>query len=184
MWTILSIYHTTLTSFSFYCSGSLPREPIPLSVTGRLPASADLEAYALDQWEVRMTKLNSECFYHASFPPFFYIVISLPLSKPILRVTLRRLPVFISLIEGLYIYFLFSLVIVLLVAIDQFISSWKRDEFQLLHDEDISAWPSEFKVPSGHLVLTVRLISSKLATVKCVFLWISDWQIVVTLYFF
>jgi len=128
--------------------------------------------------------LTQSVFTTPPFHLFFYIAISLPLSKPILRVTLRRLPVFISLSEGLYIYFLFSLVIVLLVAIDQFISSWKRDEFQLLHDEDISAWPSEFKVPSGHLVLTVRLISSKLATVKCVFLWISDWQIVVTLYFF
>ncbi|CAL4918872.1 unnamed protein product [Urochloa decumbens] len=33
--------------------GSLPREPVPLSVTGRFPASADLEAYALDQWELK-----------------------------------------------------------------------------------------------------------------------------------
>ncbi|PUZ59097.1 hypothetical protein GQ55_4G013100 [Panicum hallii var. hallii] len=37
--------------------GSLPREPIPLSVTGRLPASADLEAYALDQWECFLLQL-------------------------------------------------------------------------------------------------------------------------------
>ncbi|CAL4927159.1 unnamed protein product [Urochloa decumbens] len=37
--------------------GSLPREPVPLSVTGRLPASADLEAYALDQWECFLLQL-------------------------------------------------------------------------------------------------------------------------------
>lgn len=49
----------------------------------------------------------------------------------------------------------------LLVAIDQFISNRKRDKFQLLHDEDISAWPSEFKVPYNYLVLTVGLISYK-----------------------
>ncbi|OEL16857.1 RNA polymerase II transcription factor B subunit 2 [Dichanthelium oligosanthes] len=108
--------------------GSLPREPIPLSVTGRLPTSADLEAYALDQWEVRMTKLNSEfrAFGSVYFP-------------------YRRL---------IHIFSIFCGKIVLLVAIDQFISSRKRDKFQLLHDEDISAWSSEFKVPSSYLVVT------------------------------
>ncbi|CAD6261707.1 unnamed protein product [Miscanthus lutarioriparius] len=38
-------------------SGSLPREPLPLSVTGRLPTPADLEAYALDQWECFLLQL-------------------------------------------------------------------------------------------------------------------------------
>ncbi|PWZ37555.1 hypothetical protein Zm00014a_043221 [Zea mays] len=37
--------------------GSLPREPLPLSVTGRLPTPADLEAYALDQWECFLLQL-------------------------------------------------------------------------------------------------------------------------------
>jgi len=61
--------------FYFYCSGSLPREPLPLSVTGRLPTPADLEAYALDQWEVRMPKLNSERVYHAClFFTFLYSI--------------------------------------------------------------------------------------------------------------
>ncbi|EEE61913.1 hypothetical protein OsJ_16644 [Oryza sativa Japonica Group] len=36
--------------------GSLPREPIPSSVTARLPTLAELESFALEQWEVRMTK--------------------------------------------------------------------------------------------------------------------------------
>ncbi|KAF8730710.1 hypothetical protein HU200_016570 [Digitaria exilis] len=49
-------------SYNFYCSGCLPREPIPLSITGRLPSSPDLETYALDQWEVRRTDLKSEHF--------------------------------------------------------------------------------------------------------------------------
>ncbi|CAD6259034.1 unnamed protein product [Miscanthus lutarioriparius] len=37
--------------------GSLPREPLPLSVTGRLPTPADLESYALDQWECFLLQL-------------------------------------------------------------------------------------------------------------------------------
>jgi hypothetical protein len=36
----------------------------------------------------------------------------------------------------------------LLAATDQLISSRKRDNFQLIHDEDIPARSSEFKVPS------------------------------------
>uniref|UniRef100_A0A0E0KWW8 RNA polymerase II transcription factor B subunit 2 n=1 Tax=Oryza punctata TaxID=4537 RepID=A0A0E0KWW8_ORYPU len=40
--------------------GSLPREPIPSSVTARLPTLAELESFALEQWEVRMTK--AYCF--------------------------------------------------------------------------------------------------------------------------
>ncbi|CAO2199350.1 unnamed protein product, partial [Urochloa humidicola] len=37
--------------------GSLPREPMPLSVTGRLTTSSDLEAYALNQWECFLLQL-------------------------------------------------------------------------------------------------------------------------------
>uniref|UniRef100_M8C0S4 RNA polymerase II transcription factor B subunit 2 n=1 Tax=Aegilops tauschii TaxID=37682 RepID=M8C0S4_AEGTA len=33
--------------------GCLPREPLPFSVTGRLPTLVELENYALDQWEER-----------------------------------------------------------------------------------------------------------------------------------
>ncbi|XP_039134832.1 LOW QUALITY PROTEIN: general transcription and DNA repair factor IIH subunit TFB2 [Dioscorea cayenensis subsp. rotundata] len=39
--------------------GSLPREPMPSSVTVRLPTSEDLEAYALEQWECFLLQLIS-----------------------------------------------------------------------------------------------------------------------------
>ncbi|KAM0904082.1 hypothetical protein ACQ4PT_018247 [Festuca glaucescens] len=35
--------------------GSLPREPVPSSITARLPTLTELENYALEQWEVRTT---------------------------------------------------------------------------------------------------------------------------------
>ncbi|KAG1359561.1 General transcription and DNA repair factor IIH subunit TFB2 [Cocos nucifera] len=38
-------------------SGTLPREPMPLSVTVRLPTLEDLEAYALEQWECFLLQL-------------------------------------------------------------------------------------------------------------------------------
>lgn len=34
------------------CSGILPREPMPSNVTVRLPSLEDLDAYAVQQWEV------------------------------------------------------------------------------------------------------------------------------------
>ncbi|RRT73472.1 hypothetical protein B296_00001179 [Ensete ventricosum] len=34
------------------CSGTLPREPMPLSITVRLPTLEDLETYASEQWEL------------------------------------------------------------------------------------------------------------------------------------
>uniref|UniRef100_A0A0E0DK84 RNA polymerase II transcription factor B subunit 2 n=1 Tax=Oryza meridionalis TaxID=40149 RepID=A0A0E0DK84_9ORYZ len=37
--------------------GSLPREPIPSSVTARLPTLAELEAFALEQWECFLLQL-------------------------------------------------------------------------------------------------------------------------------
>ncbi|XP_010940418.1 general transcription and DNA repair factor IIH subunit TFB2-like isoform X3 [Elaeis guineensis] len=37
--------------------GTLPREPMPLSVTVRLPTLEDLEAYALEQWECFLLQL-------------------------------------------------------------------------------------------------------------------------------
>ncbi|PNT75328.1 hypothetical protein BRADI_1g30300v3 [Brachypodium distachyon] len=37
--------------------GSLPREPIPSSVTGRLPTLTELENYALEQWECFLLQL-------------------------------------------------------------------------------------------------------------------------------
>ncbi|KAJ0966893.1 hypothetical protein J5N97_023810 [Dioscorea zingiberensis] len=39
--------------------GSLPREPMPSSVTVRLPTAEDLEAYALEQWECFLLQLIS-----------------------------------------------------------------------------------------------------------------------------
>uniref|UniRef100_A0A0D9WB97 RNA polymerase II transcription factor B subunit 2 n=1 Tax=Leersia perrieri TaxID=77586 RepID=A0A0D9WB97_9ORYZ len=38
-------------------NGSLPREPIPSSVTARLPTLAELEGYALEQWECFLLQL-------------------------------------------------------------------------------------------------------------------------------
>ena len=32
--------------------GTLPREPMPSNITVRLPTLEDLDAYALEQWEV------------------------------------------------------------------------------------------------------------------------------------
>uniref|UniRef100_A0A453DGS3 RNA polymerase II transcription factor B subunit 2 n=1 Tax=Aegilops tauschii subsp. strangulata TaxID=200361 RepID=A0A453DGS3_AEGTS len=37
--------------------GCLPREPLPFSVTGRLPTLVELENYALDQWECFLLQL-------------------------------------------------------------------------------------------------------------------------------
>ncbi|VAH39024.1 unnamed protein product [Triticum turgidum subsp. durum] len=37
--------------------GCLPREPLPISVTGRLPTLVELENYALDQWECFLLQL-------------------------------------------------------------------------------------------------------------------------------
>lgn len=34
------------------CSEVLAREPMPSNITVRLPSLEELEAYALDQWEV------------------------------------------------------------------------------------------------------------------------------------
>lgn len=39
--------------------GTLPREPMPLSITVRLPTVEDLEAYALEQWECFLLQLIS-----------------------------------------------------------------------------------------------------------------------------
>ncbi|XP_030460163.1 general transcription and DNA repair factor IIH subunit TFB2 isoform X1 [Syzygium oleosum] len=39
------------------CGGVLPREPMPLNVTARLPSLEDLEAYALEQWECFLLQL-------------------------------------------------------------------------------------------------------------------------------
>uniref|UniRef100_A0ACD5YJ45 Uncharacterized protein n=1 Tax=Avena sativa TaxID=4498 RepID=A0ACD5YJ45_AVESA len=41
----------------FFCSGSLPRQPIPSSITGRLPTLTELENYALEQWECFLLQL-------------------------------------------------------------------------------------------------------------------------------
>nr|CAJ86205.1 B0213E10.4 [Oryza sativa] len=103
--------------------GSLPREPIPSSVTARLPTLAELESFALEQWEVRMTKA--------------YVCISYCLNATNVH----------SPSKGTH-SFLYGK-IVLLAAIDQLISSRERDKFQLIHDENFSARSSEFKV---HLI--------------------------------
>ncbi|BAF16198.1 Os04g0680000 [Oryza sativa Japonica Group] len=100
--------------------GSLPREPIPSSVTARLPTLAELESFALEQWEVRMTKA--------------YVCISYCLNATNVH----------SPSKGTH-SFLYGK-IVLLAAIDQLISSRERDKFQLIHDENFSARSSEFKL--------------------------------------
>uniref|UniRef100_A0A0D3G1T0 RNA polymerase II transcription factor B subunit 2 n=1 Tax=Oryza barthii TaxID=65489 RepID=A0A0D3G1T0_9ORYZ len=97
--------------------GSLPREPIPSSVTARLPTLAELESFALEQWEVRMTKA--------------YVCISYCLNATNVH----------SPSKGTH-SFLYGK-IVLLAAIDQLISSRERDKFQLIHDENFSARDGE-----------------------------------------
>ncbi|KAA8515273.1 hypothetical protein F0562_018497 [Nyssa sinensis] len=42
-----------------YCSGVLPREPMPSNITVRLPSLEDLEAYATEQWECFLLHLIS-----------------------------------------------------------------------------------------------------------------------------
>lgn len=44
--------HVSLIKDACVGSGTLPRESMPSTVTGRLPSLEDLEAYALNQWEV------------------------------------------------------------------------------------------------------------------------------------
>lgn len=45
-----------------YYSGVLPREPMPSTITVRLPSSADLDAYASEQWEVQYIPFNLASF--------------------------------------------------------------------------------------------------------------------------
>lgn len=42
----------------YKCSGTLPREPMPSNVTVRLPTLEDLDAYALEQWEVILSDFS------------------------------------------------------------------------------------------------------------------------------
>lgn len=126
-----------------YFSGVLPREPMPLTAGLRLPSMEELDAYAVQQWEVWFNLHLNSIISGGDLGIVIYspIIMSNELAYLLLVLLLQWA---VNILAAVFTNYFGNTVF--FAASHMFQWCWKGNKHQLFHDESFPTWPFESEV--------------------------------------